>query len=521
MYLCPSFVTAIAARFFIPPLMARRFQPFSATLELTDAASDGRAVARHHDWVVFVEGGVPGDLAEVYVYRKQKKHLLGRIDEILRPSPHRVAPRCQHFGSCGGCKWQHMAYEAQLQFKQQQVVNILSRIGRVDLGEVEPILGSETVYGYRNKLEFSFSNKAWRTREQMRLEETVADERVLGFYAPGFYDKVLDIDTCHLMPGAVNEIRNAVREFGRAEDWSFYDNQTHAGFLRNLAFRSSAATGELMLMLIVGEDDPAKVDQLFSYLETHFPAITQYLWIHNPKLNSSYTDLPVRIWKGAAHYTEQLGAYQFRVRPVSFFQTNPRQATRLYGLVRDYLASTLPAGQARHRLVYDLYAGTGSIGIFVSELAERIVGIEYVEAAVEDAWENVRLNGLDESRFRFLAGDMKDLLSPSLAESEGYPDVVITDPPRQGMDTKVVDRLLALRPGHIIYVSCKPATQARDLDLLSAWYEVVRIRPVDMFPHTAHVENVALLRRRAAAWTRPVRAEASALDLDTATGTAG
>ena len=476
--------------------MPRRLQAFTTTLELTDAASDGRAVGRHQDWVVFVEGGVPGDLVEAYVYRKQKKNLVARIDRILRPSPQRVGPRCAHFGSCGGCKWQHMDYAAQLQYKHQQVVTILTRIGKVELGEVEPILGSETAYGYRNKLEFSFSNKAWRTREQMRLDESVTDERVLGFYAPGFYDKVLDIEACHLMDPLVNDIRNAVRDWARAQDWSFYDNQTHAGFLRNLAFRASAATGELMLILIVGEDDPARVDQLFGYLEATFPAITHYCWIHNPKLNSSYTDLPVRVWKGEAAFTEKLGDYAFRVRAVSFFQTNPRQAARLYGVVKDYLAQTLPPGQERHALVYDLYAGTGSIGIFVSELAERIVGIEYVEAAVEDAWENVRLNGLDESRFRFLAGDMKDLLSPELAAQSGYPDVVITDPPRQGMDTKVVARLLELRPGHIIYVSCKPATQARDLDLLKPWYEVVKIRPVDMFPHTAHVENVALLRRR-------------------------
>ena len=472
----------------------RRIQPFTAEMELLDAASDGRAVARHEGEVIFVEGGVPGDQAEVLVFGKQKQVLVGRIKALHRPSDHRVEPQCVHFDHCAGCKWQQMAYEAQIAFKEKQVVNILRRVGKVDIGEVLPILGAPQPYWYRNKLEFSFSTKPWLTPEDM--DNPAIDHRSLGFHAPRFFDKVLNIEQCLLQRDLTNQVRNALRDYARAQNIPFYNIREHTGFLRTLTFRSSRYLDEFMVILVVAEDDAERVDQIFSHLAEQFPDITSFIWVYNPKLNSVYNDLPYREWHGPGYLTEKLGDYRFRIRPVSFFQTNPEQAERLYGVVRDFLLETLPTGQARHPVMYDLYSGTGSIGIFLEQYADKIVGVEYVESAVQDAWENVRLNELPEARFSFYAGDMKDLLRAPLVDKEGHPDLVIADPPRQGMDTKVVKRLLEIMPQHIIYVSCKPATQARDLELMRRWYEVVKIRPVDMFPQTAHVENVALLRRR-------------------------
>jgi 23S rRNA (uracil1939-C5)-methyltransferase len=472
----------------------RRIEPFTADMKLLDAASDGRAVARHEGEVVFVEGGVPGDEAEVLVFGRQKKVLVGRIQVLHQPSAHRVEPQCVHFNHCAGCKWQQMAYEAQIDFKHTQVVNILRRVGKVEIGEVLPILGAPQPYWYRNKLEFSFSSKPWLTPEDM--DNPDIDPRSLGFHAPRIFDKVLNIDQCLLQSELTNRVRNALGDYARRHDIPFYDLREHTGFLRTLTFRTSRYLDECMIILVVAEDDPARIDAIFSHLAEHFPEITSFVWVHNPKLNSVYSDLPYRVWRGPGYLTEKLGNYQFRIRPVSFFQTNPEQAERLYGVVRDFLLETLPQGQSRHPVMYDLYSGTGSIGIFVEQYAEKIVGVEYVESAVQDAWENVRLNALPEERFSFYAGDMKDLLRAPLVEKEGHPDLVIADPPRQGIDGKVVKRLLEILPQHIIYVSCKPATQARDLELMREWYEVVKVRPVDMFPQTAHVENVVLLRKR-------------------------
>ncbi|MDX2283323.1 MAG: 23S rRNA (uracil(1939)-C(5))-methyltransferase RlmD [Bacteroidia bacterium] len=477
--------------------MGRKIDPYTVKLDLADAATDGRAIARHDNWVVFVEGGVPGDVADVEIYRKESKVLVGRVRKIHAPSAHRVQPACRHFGDCGGCKWQYMSYDAQLAYKENQILNIFRRIGKVEVGEALPILGCEAPYYYRNKLEFSFSTRAWIPKRDLN-RPIQHDHRVLGYHAPRFFDKVLDIEECMLQTPVVNRIRNRIRDYAREQELSFYDIHAHTGLLRNIVFRTSVHTGEVMLILVVGENEPAQVDALFRVLEAEFPEITQFVWVFNPKWNSVYTDQPYQIWKGTPYYTEHLGPYQFRIRPVSFFQTNPRQAERLYQVVKDFLREALPAGQERFRLLYDLYAGTGSIGIFVSDLAEKIVGVEYVQDAVNDAWENVRVNQLDEARFSFYAGDMRHLLNERLEQAEGRPDIIVADPPRQGMDPQVVRELLRLRPPHILYVSCKPATQARDLYLMREWYEVVRIQPVDMFPHTAHVENVALLRRREA-----------------------
>ncbi len=464
-------------------------------MTLVDAATDGRSLARHEGEVIFVEGGVPGDVADVHVFGKQKKVMVGRIERLITPSKDRTEPRCDHFDQCAGCKWQQMSYEAQTRFKEKQVKDTLHRIGKVQIKEFLPILGCDQVFEYRNKLELSFSVAPWLTAREKELDAR-PDNRVLGFHAPRFFDKVLNIEQCHLQIDLHNQIRNELRRFAREKDIPFYNIREHTGFLRTLTMRTSLHNHEFMVILVVAEDDPNRIDEIFSHLSEQFPDITSFVWVHNQKLNSSYNDLPYRVWSGPAFLTEQLGGYDFRIRPISFFQTNPKQAEALYGVVRSFLQETLPAETDQHSVLYDLYSGTGSIGIFVEKLAQKIVGIEYVDSAVKDAWENVRINQLDESRFSFYAGDMRKILVPELVQKEGKPDVIIADPPRQGMDAKVVDRILDIGPEHIIYVSCKPATQARDLNLMDRFYEVLKCQPVDMFPHTAHVENVVLLRKR-------------------------
>ncbi|MEM9986851.1 MAG: 23S rRNA (uracil(1939)-C(5))-methyltransferase RlmD, partial [Bacteroidota bacterium] len=452
-------------------------------------------LARHQGEVVFVEGGVPGDRARVHVYGKKKKVLAGRVEELLSPSEKRSEPRCPHFGHCGGCKWQHMDYTAQLAYKEKQVRDSLERIGKVSWEEFHPILGNEEIYHYRNKLEFTFSSKAWLTLDQIQSQQAF-DHRVLGFHGPRSFEKVLNIETCKLQATLNDAIRNELRAFARQEAIPFYDIRANEGFLRTLTLRSSLYQNQFMAILVVAHPDLGRVDHIFSHLAAKFPQITSFIWIHNPKLNSSYNDLPYHVWQGEDHLIEQLGTYRFKIRPVSFFQTNPRQAEVLYQVVRRFLLKTMAEGQAKHSLIFDLYSGTGSIGIFLEQFANRIVGIEYVDSAVQDAWENVRLNQLEEDRFHFYAGDMKDLLKEDRVKAHGQPSVVVTDPPRQGMDAKVVKRLLELNPKHIIYVSCKPSTQARDLALMDHQYVLTEVQPVDMFPHTAHVENVVLLQRR-------------------------
>jgi len=470
--------------------------PQRIELTLEDAASDGRTVARHEEKVVFVEGGVPGDRAEVFIFGKQKKFLVGRIEKLIEASPDRVDPPCDHFGVCGGCKWQDMAYEAQIKFKENQVLNAIQRIGKIEAGEALPILGSREIFHYRNKVEFSFSRSVWRTKEEMDKGIEYPAEGALGYHTPRFFDKVIPIEECHLPHPLVNEIRNETERFAIEHQYPFYNIREHEGWLRTLAFRSSVANDELMVILVVAEENKDRIDHIFHHLEARFPAITHLIWIVNKKLNSVYLDQEFRIWKGSPYLTENLGGYDFRIRPLSFFQTNPKQAQVLYGAVRQYLEKALPEGQDMHPVVYDLYSGTGSIGIFVSQLVRKIVGIEYVQSAVDDAWENVKLNHLDEKQFSFYAGDMKAILTDELVEKEGHPDVIIADPPRQGMDPKVVKQIIKVRPEHIIYVSCKPATQARDLEMLRDYYELLSIQPVDMFPHTAHVENIAFLKKR-------------------------
>ena len=471
----------------------KRFKSFEAQMKIEAAASDGRAIARHEGQVIFIKYGVPGDEAIVHVFKKEKKSLVGEIKEIITPSEDRISPVCNHFGLCGGCKWQMMDYTAQLFFKQQQVSDALERIAKVPIGEVLPIIGAEKEYEYRNKLEYSFSHKGWIEKERLEKEAEI-EWRALGFFIPGRFDKVVNIDLCHLQGGLPNAIRNAIRDFCIAQGYSFYDIRAREGFLRNVMFRLNSDHSQLMVALVVGEDKQEYIDQIFEYLADKFPQISSLGWIYSQKLNSSFSDLPFRLWKGNEYIVERLGVFQFKISPTSFFQTNTHQALNLYEVVRNWLKEIIPDGQEQHELVYDLYAGTGSIGIFVSSLARKIVGIEYVEAAISDAWENVAFNQLD--HFSFYAGDMKEILNEELLSSEGVPSVIITDPPRQGMDPKVIRKILDIHPQHIIYVSCKPSTQARDIQLLSEKYDLIRSQAVDMFPQTAHVENIVLLKLR-------------------------
>ncbi len=471
----------------------RKITPFITELEIMDAASDGRGVARHGDRVVFIPGTVPGDKVVVRVFKKEKKALIGEIDRVLIPSQQRISPKCEHFGVCGGCKWQMMSYEGQLQAKQKQVMDAFERIAKVPAKESLPILAAPNEYFYRNKLEFTFSNKAWLTNEQITSDKSY-EQRVLGFHVPKFFDKIVDIDTCYLQHTMVNDIRNSIRDFAREQEIPFYDIRSNEGFLRGLVFRNALATGEMMVVLIVSTAEKKWIDSILDFIADKFPAVTNLLWIVNEKLNSSFQDLPFHVWKGSPHITEQLGPYRFHISPTSFFQPNPMQAERFYGIIKQWVKDVLPDQTTQHPIIYDLYAGTGSIGIFISTLAEKIVGVEYVPSAIEDAWRNVTLNQL-ENKFSFYAGDLKEVLRGDLVEKEGKPDLIVVDPPRQGMDPKVVHRILELAPEHIIYVSCKPSTQARDIALLAQSYEVLKIQPVDQFPQTVHVENLALLRK--------------------------
>ncbi|HHG85935.1 MAG TPA: 23S rRNA (uracil(1939)-C(5))-methyltransferase RlmD [Bacteroidetes bacterium] len=451
---------------------------------IVDTSSKGKGVGRKEDFVVFVKKAVPGDLVDVRVTGKEKGVPDGLIEKMIKESPDRVTQRCQHFGDCGGCKWQNLSYEKQLFYKQKQVLDAIHRIGHLEIGEERPILGCELQYNYRNKVEFSFSNRQWVPSHVIKKGEPIDWYGAVGYHVARFFDKIIDIETCHLHRPIIDDIRNEVRRFTRDQEAAWYDLRMHHGYYRNMVFRTSEGSGELMLIMLVGEDDLAPVQELFTHLEAKFPEITSFVWIYNHKPNSTYGDLEARLWKGTPYITEHLGEWKFRVSPTSFFQTNTFQAKVLYDEVRKAIGEKVG-------IIYDLYCGAGSIGIYANDLAEKVVGIEYVDAAVKDAYTNIEINGL--SHLSFHAGNMRDLLDTEFVIEHGHPDVVITDPPRAGMDAPVVKQLLKIRASKIVYVSCNPATQARDLEMLCEVYDLVYIQPVDMFPQTSHVENVALL----------------------------
>ena len=426
-------------------------------------------------------------MADIKIDKKKKSYAEGHIDRLIKPGEIRVEPRCEHFGICGGCRWQHLPYDFQLKCKQRQVSDALQRIAKVELPEISPIKGSENIWAYRNKMEYTFSNKCWLTFEQLASGEEFPDRDAAGFHIPGAFDKVLDIKACHLQDDLGNRIRLFVKDFGKQHGYSFYDLRGQNGLLRTLMIRI-ASTGEVMVVMAFGEDNAEAIKQLLDAMAEAFPEITSLMYVVNTKVNDSLADQDIKLWKGKDHIVEEMEGLKFRVGPKSFYQTNSRQAYELYKVARDFARLT------GNELVYDLYTGTGTIANFVSRDARHVVGIEYVEDAIADAKLNSKVNGIENTEF--YAGDMKDVLTDEFIAEHGRPDVMIVDPPRAGMHNDVVDVILRAEPARIVYVSCNPATQARDLSLLDCKYGVEAVQPVDMFPHTQHVENVVALVRR-------------------------
>lgn len=454
---------------------------------ITDVAAEGKAIAKVDGMAVFVPFAVPGDVVDIQLTRKKNSFAEGKVVRIEKYAEKRTEPFCRHFGVCGGCKWQMLPYEEQLKQKQRQVVDNLERIGKVDLPEINSILGAPQATFYRNKLEFTFSNKKWLTEAEIISGETFENMNALGFHIPGMFDKVLDIDKCWLQSDLSNQIRVAVRDFCLRNNFSFFDLRNQVGLMRTLIVRNSSI-GEWMLIVVFYEDDKGKREKIMDFIASEFPQITSLLYIVNQKANDTITDQEVMTWSGRDHIYEEMEGLKFKIGPKSFFQTNSEQAYNLYKVARDF------AGLTGTEIVYDLYTGTGTIANFVAKSALKVVGIEYVPEAIYDAEENSRLNGIDNTLF--FAGDMKDVLTVDFISEHGRPDVIITDPPRAGMHNDVIDAILLAEPVRIVYVSCNPATQARDLGLLDSKYKVTRIQPVDMFPHTHHVENVVLLEKR-------------------------
>jgi len=454
-------------------------------LEIIDISSDGRSVGKHDGLVIFVKAGVPGDIADVRISHKRRKYVEGRIENLRTPSPWREEPFCEHFGTCGGCKWQHFSYQGQLTYKQNHVDQNLSRITGAELPDIQPILGSEKTRFYRNKLEFTFSNKRWLTKEEIHSGEDL-ERRGLGFHVPGRFDKVLDINTCYLQGDPSNAIRDGIKDYALQNDLSFFDLRDQHGLLRNLIIRTSS-TGETMVIVQFFEPDQAEIDRLMQHVQDTFPDITSLNYIINTKKNESYHDQEVICFAGQPFIEEQMADLTFRIGPKSFYQTNSSQAEVLYNVV------TIMAGFKGDELVYDLYTGTGTIANYIAHQVKKVIGIEYVPEAIEDAHINAEINGIENTDF--FAGDMKDILNDTFISAQGQPDVIIADPPRAGMHPDVVETIRRIAPAKIIYVSCNPATQARDLQLLLDQYVVREIQPVDMFPHTQHVENVVLIDR--------------------------
>lgn len=484
--------------------MARKKKelPLLRGVEITGIAAEGKALARirwrpedESNIVLFVPYAAVGDVADIQVDRKKHSFAEGHIVEMVRPSECRVEPRCGHFGLCGGCKWQHLPYEEQLRWKQQQVFDALTRIGKVELPEFSDILGSEDIWGYRNKMEYTFSNKKWRSWEDIKSGREFTDRAdALGFHIPGAFDKVLHIDECHLQENFGNEVRNYIFDRAGERGWDFYNIRENSGLLRTLMIRT-ASTGQKMVVVSFGQDDSARIREVMDDVAARFPDLTSLLYVVNLKANDTINDQEVVVWKGRDYIEEEMEGLRFRINAKSFYQTNSRQAYQLYKVARRFAG--LEPGTThtdRKPLVYDLYTGTGTIANFVARQASKVIGIEYVEAAVADARVNSEANGIDNTIF--YAGDMKDILTDGFITEHGRPDVMIIDPPRAGMHEDVVKTILRAAPEVLVYVSCNPATQARDLALLDTNYRVTDVQPVDMFPHTHHVENVVRLIKR-------------------------
>ena len=468
--------------------------PLLENIRIENFAAEGKTATRvklrpddETPIVLFVPYAVPGDLADVQVIKKKHSYAEGQLVRVIEPSPLRVEPRCRHFGVCGGCKWQQMEYEAQARFKKEQVEQQLKRIGKVPLPEISPIIAADSCWEYRNKMEYTFSNKKWRTWEELKSGEEFADSsNALGFHIGGAFDKVLQIDCCYLQIDLGNNIRNFIFDYAQEKGLSFYDIKNNVGFLRNLMIRTTT-TGETMLIVVFGEDSD-EIQPLLDVIASAFPEITTLGYIINLKLNDSIADQEVIIVKGNDYITERMEHLIYRINPKSFYQTNSRQAHKLYSVARRFAGLELPLPEERKPVVYDLYTGAGTIANFVAHNAQKVVGIEYVEEAIVDARINSEINGIDNTVF--YAGDMKDVLNADFVRKNGRPDIMIIDPPRAGMHQDVVNVILETAPQVLVYVSCNPATQARDMQLLGEKYSVTDVQPVDMFPHTQHVENV-------------------------------
>lgn len=455
-------------------------------IPVTGYAAEGRALARLDGKVIFISGAVPGDVADILLTKNKKDWAEGRALQIKEYSAERVEPFCRHFGTCGGCKWQMLPYQKQLEYKQQEVEQNLKRIGKTTLPEIMPIVGGDDSIHYRNKLEFTFSNKRYLLPDEME-SGAIIQENALGFHVSRIFDKVIDIETCYLMDDVNNRIRNTIRSFALENNFTFYDIRQHTGWLRNIIIRL-CTTGELMVNICLNYDAGEDRKKLFDHLLEQVPEITTLLYTINPKWNDSIYDLTPQVYSGKGYAIEKLEDYQFKISAKSFFQTNTKQAEKLYSIARDF------AGLTGKEIVYDLYCGTGSIGIFVSGQAKKIIGVEVIEEAIEDAKENAALNNIRHAEF--FAGDVIKICNDGFFAAHGRPDVIITDPPRAGMHEKLVNKLLEIAAPTIVYVSCNTATQARDIALLNEKYSVERIQPVDMFPHTHHIECVVLLKLR-------------------------
>ena len=450
-------------------------------------AAEGKSLARIDGKVVFVPFSVPGDVVDIQVTTKRSSYMEGYVTHFHQLSPQRVEPFCQHFGVCGGCKWQNLPYELQLEFKQQQVADQLSRIGKVELPLIAPILGSEQTIYYRNKLEFTFCSTRWLTRSEIQRSEELKQQPVLGFHVPGMFDKVFGVEHCYLQPQPSNAIRNAVRDFAIEHGYPFYNIRSGEGWLRNLIIRT-ASTGSTMVILSVFANDPQRTEALLNHLGNKFPQITSLMYVVNPKVNDSINDLDIVCFAGSSYIMEEMEGIRFKVGPKSFYQTNSLQAYQLFKVTRDY------ASLSGSELVYDLYTGTGTIANFIASRCNRVIGVDYVPEAISDARVNSLLNGITNTHF--VAGDMKNVITDEFLSQNGHPDVVVLDPPRAGVHSDVLDTIIRASPKRIVYVSCNPATQARDISILSQNYMVARVQPVDMFPHTHHVESVVLLVSR-------------------------
>jgi 23S rRNA (uracil1939-C5)-methyltransferase len=465
----------------------KRKHPLIEKLEIIDIAAEGKAIGKYNNQVVFVPWLAPGDVADVQVVRKKKKFMEARVEKIHEHSSLRQHPFCKHFTICGGCKWQHLPYGHQLKFKQKQVVDNLTRIGKVELKNISKIKPSLKEKYYRNKLEFTFSATRWLTDDEVEKKEDITDRNALGFHVPGRFDRVLDIEKCYLQDDLSNQIRLAVREFAIKEEFSFYHQRANEGFLRNLIIRNSNL-GEWMVIMVFGEERPNDIESFMYYIKDLFPQITSLQYVVNTKVNDTIGDLDIVLFDGREYILEEMEGLQFKIGAKSFFQTNSDQALELYKIARNF------AQLNKTDLVYDLYTGTGTIANFVAKQCKQVIGVEYVEPAIVDARINAENNGNDNTLF--FAGDMKDVLDDDFIALHGKPNVLITDPPRAGMHPDVVKTILRAEPDRIVYVSCNPATQARDLELLSEKYEVTAVQPVDMFPHTHHVENVVRLDKK-------------------------